>query len=343
MKNTQIFLTRLSHLAVVFGMSLSASLALGASAKNQQPVLVQPYEVLQTRLVGLFRSANSGSLGISLLDMQNGAQWRINGDVSFPMMSVFKVPVAAAVLRLVDQGTISLQQLITISRADLRDGASVIRENFRGEQMAFTVQQLLQYSVSRSDNTAVDALIKSVGGPAAVTSFLQSHGVEGMRVEIDEGAMSDLLTHVGPTMPTPANETPEAKDQRLRRGLQAFLVDPRNRSTPDAAVNLLNKLQGGTLLSPSSTRNLLDLMHQQTTPSRLRAGLPSGVTLADKCGTSTTLNGVTAAYNDIGIMTWPDGRQVIVAVFLSASKASQSEREKLFREITQAIGEAAQP
>lgn len=336
------FLTPLVRAAIICGVLLSAPQTLNANT-DQHPIFAQPYKVLQTRLEGLVRSVNTGSLGISVLDMQSGAQWRINSDQPFPMMSVFKVPVAAAVFERVDQGHISLQQPITVSRAELRPGASVIRENFRGERMTFTVQQLLQNSVSRSDNTAIDALIKLIGGPAAVTSFLRSHGIEGMRVDLDEGGMSDLLTHVGPTMPKPVHETPDTKDRRLRLGLQAFLADPRNRSTPDAAVAFLKKLQGGTLLSPPSTRHLLDLMHQQTTPRRLREGLPEGVMLADKCGTSTTLNGVTAAYNDIGIMTWPDGRQVIVAVFLSASKASQAEREKLFSRITQAIGDAAQP
>jgi beta-lactamase class A len=328
--------------AITFGIMLWIPLILEASP-YQPPTSSQAYQVLQARLEGLYRRVSSGSLGISVLDIQSGAKWRINSDQSFPMMSVFKVPVAAAVLDQVDQGHLSLQQTIIVNRAELRDGASAIRENFRGEQMTFTLQQLLHYSVSRSDNTAVDALIKLIGGPAAVTSFLRSHGIEGMRVDLDEGGISDLLTHVGPTMPRPVHETPDAKDQRLRLALQAFLADPRNRSTPDAAVALLEKLQSEMLLSQQSTRNLLDLMHQQTTPRRLREGLPEGVMLADKCGTSTTLNGVTAAYNDIGIMTWPDGRQVIVAVFLSASKASQTERDKLFSDITKAIIEAAHP
>lgn len=328
--------------AIILGLMLSVALTLEASTP-QHPAPSQPYEVLQTRLEELFSSVNSGSLGISVLDVRSGAQWSINGDQSFPMMSVFKVPVAAAVLDQVDRGHFSLQQTISVSRSELRDGASVIRENFSGERMTFTLQQLLHYSVSRSDNTAVDALIRLIGGPSAVTSFLRSHGIEGMRVDLDEGGLSDLLTHVGPAVQIPVHEKPDAKAQRLQLGLQAFLADPRNRSTPDAAVSLLKQLQSGMLLSPQSTHNLLDLMHQQTTPRRLRAGLPESVMLADKCGTSTTLNGVTAAYNDIGIMTWPDGRQVIVAVFLSASKASQAEREKLFSEITQAIGDAAQP
>jgi beta-lactamase class A len=332
--------TRFTLIAIVFFVTLSPHLPLKADT-IRHPVLFQPHDILQARLETLYKSINSGSLGIAVLDIQSTAQWRINSEQSFPMMSVFKVPVAAAVLEQVDQGHISLQKPITVTRAELRGG--VIRDNFRGERMTFTVQQLLQYSVSRSDNTAVDALIKLIGGPAAVTSFLRTHDINGMRVDLDEEGLSDLLTNTGPTASIPTDETPQAKDQRLRSGLRAFLADPRDRSTPDAAVMFLKKLQSGALLSQPSTLHLLDLMYGQTTPRRLREGLPVGVALADKCGTSTSLHGVTAAYNDIGIMTWPDGRQVIVAVFLSASEASQAKREKLFADIAQAIGDAAEP
>jgi beta-lactamase class A len=340
MTKAMVLFTRFT--LAMFACLLSTPQALEANT-SRHPVLVQRHEVLQTKLEALSRALSSGSLGISMLDIQSGAQWRINGGEAFPMMSVFKVPVAAAVLERVDQRLISLEDPITLSRAELRGGASGIRDRFRGDRMTFTVRQLLHDSVSRSDNTATDALIRLIGGPAAVTAFLRAHGIEGMRVDLNEQGISDLLTHLGPSTPTLGKEPPNEKDQRLRRGLQAFLVDPRNRSTPDAAVILLKKLQNTTLLSQRSTRHLLDLMHRQTTPRRLRAGLSEGVTLADKCGTSTSLNGVTAAYNDIGIMTWPDGRQVIVAAFLSASKASRAERERLFTDITQVIVEMAQP
>ncbi len=336
-----VLFARSTLIAISFIAVLLAPLSLEAS-KHRTPVLVQPYNVLQTRLNELARGINSGTLGISVLDAQSGTQWRINSDNAYPMMSVFKVPLAAVVLERIDQGRVSLQQQITITRAELRGGVSAINNNFHGDRMTFTVQQLLHKSVSLSDNTATDALIKLIGGPASVTAFLRSHGIEGMRVDLDEEGVSDLLTGRRSGEPLSANETPQARDSRLRSGLRSFLADPRNRSTPDAAVIFLKKLQDEVLLSPSSTRYLLDLMQAQMMPSRLRNGLPAGVTLADKCGTSTRLHGITAAYNDVGIMTWPDGRSVIVVVFLTASKATQAEHDRLFSTIARAIGEAAQ-
>jgi beta-lactamase class A len=60
---------------------------------------------------------------------------------------------------------------------------------------------------------------------------------------------------------------------------------------------------------------------------------PLACALPDKCGTSYSLDGETAAYNDIGIITWPNGHTVIVAAFLTGSKADKNTRDALFAEI----------
>jgi beta-lactamase class A len=290
---------------------------------------------LQEQLERLAERARPGRLGIAVLDVQSGASWQVNAAQAYPMMSVFKAPVAAAVLDQVDRGALSLQQMVTVTRADLVPGSAVpsIGAQFHGEQMRFSVRQLLVAAVSQSDNTAVDALLRVLGGPSAVTRFLRGHGIEGMRVDLDEAAIGRIFAQLPPGQSPPPDETEPAQLARLRRGYQAYLADPRNRSTPPAAVDFLHKLWQGQLLSAASSRYLLDLLAAQTMPHRLRDGLPAGVTLADKCGTSGSLEGHTAAFNDIGIVHWPDGRAVIVAAFLTDSTATAAERDALFAEL----------
>ena len=183
--------------------------------------------------------------------------------------------------------------------------------------MTFTVDQLLTAAVSQSDNTAVDALVKLVGGPGVVTAFLRAHGIADMRVDEDEAEISRVFAG--------------------HDGYAAFQADPRNRSTPDAAVGFLQKLWRGELLSPASTQHLLGLMYAQTVPRRLRAGTPSEVRLADKTGSGPTVNGKSAAYNDIGVFTWPDGRTVLAAVFLMDSPAPPTDRDALFADLAREI------
>ncbi len=322
-------------LVAAVGMPLPAIAAEGRPASN-------PRVDLQARLQALADRARPGTLGIAVLDLGSGAEWRVNADRAYPMMSVFKAPIAATLLAQVDKGVVSLDQMVTLTRADVRGGSAVpsIGAHFHGDSMTFTVRQLLVAAVSQSDNTAADALVRLIGGPKVVTAFLRSRGIEGMRVDLDEGGISLVFANAGPSGRPPVNETPEQENQRLQRGLEAYLADPRNRSTPDAAVTFLRKLWNKELVSPTSTQYLIDLLYAQTVPRRLRTGVPSDVRLADKCGTSNTLHGVTAAYNDIGVLTWPDGHSVIVAAFLTASTASTTEREAIFADLASTVVEA---
>jgi beta-lactamase class A len=324
--------TRRSAMAAMLALSL-ACMAPFANAMDAS---------LQQQLDALAQRARSGTLGVAVLDLQSGAEAHVNADQSFPMMSVFKAPVAAAVLSSVDEGKLSLRQQVTVNRADVLDGSAVpsIGAHFRGERMTFTIEQLLKAAVSESDNTAVDVLVKVVGGPQVVTAFLHTHGIDGMRVDTDEAGLHWVFQDLQPGQEAPAHESEQAATERYRRGFQAFLADPRNRSTPDAAVLFLRKLVGQELLTQTSTKRLLDLMAAQTVPNRLRAGLPKGVQLADKTGSSGSLEGKTAAYNDIGILTWPDGHTVIVAAFLTNSSASMATRDALFADIARAVAAA---
>jgi beta-lactamase class A len=315
---------------VIAAVVLAAASLLPSAAATDGPG--SPQVALQNKLDSLARRARPGTLGITVLDLRSGAAWRVNATRGYPMMSVFKVPLAATVLALADSHRISLDQRVVITRTDLR-GYSAISDHFHGERMTFTVRQLLAAAVSHSDNTAADALVRFVGGPQIVTTFLRTHGIEDMRVDLDEAGMGRIFGALGDAAAPPADETPAQEDQRLQRGYQAFLADPRNRGTPDAAAMLLRKLWRNELLTPASTRHLIGLMQAQRLPRRLRNGVPSHVRLADKCGTSYTLDGLTAAYNDIGILSWPDGHTVIIAAFLTASPASKAERDAIFAEL----------
>lgn len=310
-----------------------------AVAATQTPAPHSPG--LQHRLDELVHTAQPGVLGVAVIDLRSGRAWRANAERAFPMMSVFKAPVAAAVLAGIDQGRWTFDQTIVVRRDELEPGT--IRDHFRGERMRFTVRQLLADAVSHSDNTAVDALLAHVGGPAAVTAFLRAHGIDGMRVDLGERGLGAVFRDLPPGQSPPAHETDAQQLARLHRGYRAYLADPRNRSTPDAAADFLRKLWNQQLLSPASTAYLLDLMHAQATPRRLRLGLPPGARLADKCGTSYTLENTTAAYNDIGILSWPDGHAVIVAAFLTASTAPKDARDALFARLARTVAHALHP
>lgn len=285
-------------------LALVASTALAAA----------PDATLQAKLQKVADQARPGTLGILVMDPASGATVKVNDTRPYLMMSVFKAPIAAAVLSQVDAGKLSLDKTVALAPADIVEGSAVpsVGEALKAGPKSFTVDQLLHAAVTQSDNTAVDALLRVLGGGKAATTFLTGKGVQGMRIDMGErelGAMAET------------------------KGVEAVLASHVNSSTLDGAASFLRKLQAGELVSPASTQKLLGLMTAQVIPNRIRAGLPVGYQLADKTGTSGTNDGHMAAFNDIGIITAPGGGKRIVVVFLAESPATPGQAGKWFAEI----------
>ena len=105
-------------------------------------------------------------------------------------------------------------------------------------------------------------------------------------------------------------------------------VQYKNYSTPREALRLLYLIFKGGLFKPETGKLLQNFMTRTTSgTNRISGLLPEGTTVAHKTGSSGTINGITAATNDIGIVTLPDGRHLLIAVFVSDSKAEDSARE----------------
>jgi beta-lactamase class A len=123
---------------------------------------------------------------------------------------------------------------------------------------------------------------------------------------------------------------PEKRDAAF----QAYLRDRRDTATPLSTTLLLERLDEGHLLKPASCRHLLDILQQTTTmPDRLKAGVPDGWTIGHKTGTSGEWRGVTAATNDVGIITGPKGEKIYISVFIAESRASAADRAALIANI----------
>lgn len=324
---------RSSSLSLVLCAALASALCPIRQAAAQQS------DQLQSQLSTMARSVAPAQLGIAVLDLSSGKSWGVDASVPFIMMSVFKAPVAAAVLSQVDAGKLSMDQSVTLAPPDVVEGSAVpsVGEQVAAGRTRFTVRELLIGAVSQSDSTAVDALIKLVGGAQTVTAFLQRNGIAGMHVDTGERDIGRVSNHLRPGQALPAHETKAQALQREKLGYQNMLADSRNRSTPSAAVDFLRKLAAGQLLRPQSTALLIDLMRKQTVPSRLRGGIPAGVDFADKTGSSMTVDGKNAAWNDIAIMTLANGRRIFIAVFLKDTAMPKPQRDVLFADIARAV------
>ena len=109
---------------------------------------------------------------------------------------------------------------------------------------------------------------------------------------------------------------------------------------PRAMGMWLDRFARRDILSSASTGYLLKIMREtRTGPDRLKAGLTEGWSLAHKTGTSGTWKGVTAATNDIGILTTPDGQDIAIAIFVGDSTENDAARAKLIADLSRATVE----
>jgi beta-lactamase class A len=74
-----------------------------------------------------------------------------------------------------------------------------------------------------------------------------------------------------------------------------------------------------------------------TGPNRLKGGLAPGWTLNHKTGTGQVLGQQQAGYNDIGILTAPDGKSYAVAVMIKLTSTPLPVRMTLMNEVVRAV------
>ncbi|NJM71413.1 MAG: class A beta-lactamase [Scytonema sp. RU_4_4] len=305
--------------------------------------------LLQERLKNLDVSAAQGKVGIGVLDLNSGQSWFLNGKQRFPMQSVYKLPSAIAVLKQVDEGKISLKQLVTIMRQDFAPGWSPIIKEFKGDRVQLPLRNILERSVGISDNTAADALVRLVGGTKQVNAILGKLQIRNIRVDRLEQQMQPESVGLKNFQPELVDEQKWAEavqkipDRDKKAALEKYLRDPRDTATPEAMVDLLAKLNSNQLLSENSTALLLKIMTDSPTgQKRLKAGLPENWAIAHKTGTGLDVLDTGTATNDVGIASSPDGKRVAIAVFIAGSKAPEEVREKVMSDIASAVVKAVQ-
>ena len=103
-------------------------------------------------------------------------------------------------------------------------------------------------------------------------------------------------------------------------------------------MRALARLKQGRLLSRASTAFLLATMgNTKTGANRLKGGLKPGWSLSHKTGTGQILGDVQAGYNDIGLVTAPDGRSYAVAVMIKRTTTPLPLRMTLMNEVVRAV------
>ena len=244
---------------------------------------------------------SGGRLGVALLDTRSNTRFHHRGDERFPMCSTFKLLLAAAVLKRVDDGDEELSRRLPIRKQDLVTWAPFSETRVGADA---SIEELCAAAMTQSDNAAANLLLATIGGPAAIGVFARTLGDEQTRLDRMETELNSALPG-----------------------------DPRDTTTPLAMLGNLRELLLGDALGPATNELLEGWLRGNTTGNaRLRAGLPPDWRAGDKTGSGA--NGTT---NDVAIL-WPPGRPpVLVAAYLTGSKLESAERDALLAQLARAL------
>lgn len=252
------------------------------------------------RIAQLAEGSN-GRIGVAAIDLSTGREVAILGDQPFPMASTSKIAIAATYLEGVDQGRWGLTSeyplLLAVTSKPFSSSVAPVRQ---GPSMS--ALQLIDLMITRSNNSATDALLAAVGGPAAVNDWARRAGIQNFNLTRD---IATLVRDDGEVNP-------------------AASIDIRDSATPRDMVKLLGGLYQGKWLSTVSRHVIIDAMERcRTGTRRIPAMLPGGVTVAHKTG---SLNNTSS---DIGIITGPDGRSIAVAIYVTGQGTRASREAKI--------------
>lgn len=285
-----------------------------------------------------------GRTGIAVQRIDGTWSLARRGDEYFPQQSVSKTWVALTLLSAVDAGRLRLSDRVTIGPQDLTlFNQPIATRVLREGSVTTTLGELLELSITGSDNTANDSILRTVGGPDAVRRFIASSQLGRIRFGPGERLLQSGIAglewqqrySVGRAFQTARAAVPI---ETRRAAMDRYLADPVDGASPLAITEALARLARGQLLSEGSTRLMLSTLARVTSgPQRLRAGVPAGWSVAHKTGTGQELNGMATGYNDIGIITAPDGTRYAVAVMLANTTASVPERMQLMQAVSRAV------
>ncbi|MCE5284449.1 MAG: class A beta-lactamase-related serine hydrolase [Pelosinus sp.] len=210
--------------------------------------------------------------GIVIKNYATGEKLTINPDMPFPSASMIKVPILYEVMRQTAAGSLSLDEMLPVTKDVRVDGAGILFELRPDIQM--TIRELATLMIVLSDNTATNMLIDRIG-MKAVNTTMHKLGLTS--------------TH-------------------LRRRMMDFAAARRgeeNQTTAAEMAQIFELILNSTGLPHEYSAAMLDILKRQQVRDKLPFYLPEETVLASKTGT------LPGAEHDGGILYLSNGTYII--------------------------------
>jgi len=267
------------------------------------------YATLETELQE-FAIQKDARIGIAVI-VDSKDTVAINGDLPFPMLSVYKFPIALGIGECCRSVGSDFSDSCVVTRDDLHNNtwSPMIKKYGNKDTVAITIRELLTYAIQQSDNNASDILLELIGGAARLDSLITAANGQGIDIRWTEHEMH----------------------QSVSRSYD-------NTSTPIAMARLLDKFYNYD--NDSLSLEIKGMMEScETGKDRLAKPLATTNTvIGHKTGTGDiNADGRIIAVNDVGYVRMPEGHHYVIVVFISDSAYDLSETSGLIAEISSIV------
>lgn len=275
------------------------------------PSSAQTHTDLKKQIDEILNSYDA-KVGIAIHNHDFSDSLIINGNHKYPLQSTYKFHLGIAILDQVDKGKLSLDQPVVFSKEMMNtDLYSPIKDKFPNG-VTLPLSEVMRYTIAESDNLGCDAMFELLAGPDKVQEYFVKKGYTEQSIKTNEAVQQADW---------------DIQFQNWTKVSQA------NKILFDYYTNTKN------LLSESSHKFLWDTMRSTSTgKNRIKGLLPKGTTVAHKTGYSgmNKKTGITAAVNDIGVISLPNGQVLYISVYVTDSKETEPQSASIIAKVSKA-------
>ena len=247
-----------------------------------------------------------GKAGIWVKHLTTGETAGVRDAETFNSASVIKIPVMVQAFQMAERGELTLDERITIRKADIRGGSGIFRYHDDGLQP--TLRDVLLQMIVTSDNTATDLAIAKVGGVARVNAWLKQAGyADGQTLTQTTGELFAKYNALGPA---------DDRNAKTNADRSYWLGE----ITPRSVGLMLEAIEKKTLASAASCEAMLRMLRAQQAGQR-RLNHYLSVPVAHKTGDFPPV-----LANDVGIIYARSG-PIVVSYLGNAITGNYGEAE----------------
>jgi len=246
---------------------------------------------------------SEGHIGIYAVNTLNDYIIEYRANEIFPTGCTSKVIGVSAVLKKSMSDPFLLSKNIKYSEEDLEEWSPITRKYV---SIGITINDLCAASISFSDNTAMNLLLKIIGGVQGMNEFARSMGDLSFRQD---------------------NDWPN-------EAFSGGLDNVKDSSTPKSMVESFRKLTLGEVLdSPRKDLLINWLINTNLGTFRIRSATPKSWIVGNKTGTGLTYGST----NDLAIIWPPNHAPILIGIYYTTINKHAKKREDIVASIAKIL------